>query len=55
MTRDRTYYRSLSDRELVEQATYGVNVDWQELAIVLSERVQTLKAERYHLYDLHDD
>jgi hypothetical protein len=43
--RDRTYYRSLPDSELVEQATYGEKVDWRELAIVLSERLSVVRDE----------
>jgi hypothetical protein len=54
MTRDRTYYRSLPDSELVEQATYGERIDWQELAIVLSERLEA-KINSHNYYDPHDD
>jgi hypothetical protein len=43
ITRDRSYYRHMTNRELVETARCGVNLDWQELAIVLAERVDDLK------------
>ena len=43
ITRDRNYYRHMTNRELVETARCGVNLDWQELAIVLAERVDDLK------------
>jgi hypothetical protein len=33
----------MTNRELVETARCGVNLDWQELAIVLAERVDDLK------------
>ena len=42
-TRDRSYYRDMTNKELVETARCGVNLDWQELAIVLAERVSDLK------------
>jgi hypothetical protein len=43
ITRDRSYYRHMTNKELVETARCGVNLDWQELAIVLAERVDDLK------------
>jgi hypothetical protein len=43
LTRDRSYYRHMTNRELVETARCGVSPDWQELAIVLAERVDDLK------------
>jgi hypothetical protein len=33
----------MTNSELVETARCGVNLDWQELAIVLAERVDDLK------------
>jgi hypothetical protein len=43
ITRDRSYYRDMTNKELVETARCGVSPDWQELAIVLAERVDSLK------------
>lgn len=37
--KDRNYYRTLSNKELHEEAVRGVDVDWQELAVVLAERL----------------
>ena len=37
---DRNYYRTMSDRELLEQVRYGTDVNWHELAIVLAERLE---------------
>jgi hypothetical protein len=45
-TRDRSYYRHMTNRELVEETKYtqhNKNANWQELAIVLAERVDDLK------------
>lgn len=38
--KDRTHYRCEPDSELVEEVKRGVHVDWQELAIVLAERLE---------------
>lgn len=40
MSKDRSYYRSMESSELIEEATRGVGVDWQELSIVLAERLE---------------
>ena len=40
MNKDRSYYRRLNKSELTEEVTCGVNVNWQELAIVLHERLE---------------
>jgi hypothetical protein len=45
--KDRSYYRKLDTSELREQVKYGVDVDWQELAIALSERLGTIRDEVY--------
>jgi uncharacterized LabA/DUF88 family protein len=45
--KDRSYYRNMSHNELREQADYGINVDWKELAIALTERLDTIRAEVY--------
>ena len=42
---DRNYYRMLSDQELVEQVRYGTDVNWHELAIVLSERLVRVRED----------
>lgn len=43
LTRDRNYYRQMTNKELVEQAETYMHTNWQELAIVLAERVSDLK------------
>jgi hypothetical protein len=43
LTRDRSYYRQMTNKELVEQAETYMQTNWQELAIVLAERVSDLK------------
>ena len=45
--KDRNYYRAMSLKELREQAKYGINVDWKELAIALTERLNTIRREVY--------
>lgn len=40
MTKDRDYYRALTNRELINEADYGLHVAWKELAIALSERLE---------------
>jgi len=40
---DRNYYRMLTNAELVEQVRYGQAVNWHELAIVLAERLETVR------------
>lgn len=45
--KDRDYYRALPTNELKEQVHYGINVDWKELAIALSERLETIRREVY--------
>jgi hypothetical protein len=37
--RDRNYYRSLPTPTLREEINHKTNVDWQELAIALTERL----------------
>lgn len=39
MTKDRDYYRTQTTNELIEEAKRGVNVNWLELATVLTERL----------------
>ena len=47
MKKDRSYYRALTHNALREQADYGINVDWKELAIALTERLDTIRDEVY--------
>lgn len=44
-TKDRNYYRCLTNAELIEAAKRDVNPDWQELALVLSERLDAQERE----------
>lgn len=46
-TKDRSYYRLLSTSELEELTHYGIDVDWKELAIVMCERLATIRDEVY--------
>jgi hypothetical protein len=45
MTKDRNYYRNLDTALLKEEIHYGINVNWQELAIALAERLNTIRRE----------
>ena len=45
MKKDRSYYRALTHNELWEETKYGINVDWHELAIALTERLGTIRHE----------
>jgi hypothetical protein len=45
--KDRSYYRTMTHNELREQAKYGIDVDWKELAIALTERLDTIRREIY--------
>jgi hypothetical protein len=47
MKKDRTYYRDMPHNALREEADYGIDVDWKELAIALTERLDTIRAEVY--------
>lgn len=49
--KDRDYYRGMTTRELKEQVHYGINVDWKELAIALTERLDTIRREVYDEFD----
>lgn len=40
MTKDRDYYRGLTNRELIDEAKNAIRPDWQELAIVVAERLE---------------
>jgi len=46
-TKDRSYYRKLSLAELEELTHYGIDVNWQELAIAMAERMADIRAEVY--------
>lgn len=43
--KDRNDYRCMETKELHEEVQRGINVDWQELAIALAERVDTIRRE----------
>lgn len=43
--KDRNDYRCMSTRDLQEEVKRGLHVDWQELAIVLAERLDTIRRE----------
>lgn len=43
MRNDRSDYRDMDNERLVEEVHYGTAVDWKELAIVLSERLEERK------------
>lgn len=45
ITKDRSYYRKLSTFELWELTCYSTDANWHELAIVLGERLGTVRAE----------
>jgi len=40
MTRDRDHYRGMPTKELYEEVHYGTSVDWKELALAMSERLE---------------
>lgn len=40
MTKDRDYYRGLTNRELIDETKNAIRPDWQELAIVVAERLE---------------
>lgn len=49
--KDRDYYRSLTDQELLEEVRYTITAqtDWRELATVLAERLgKTLRDADWH-------
>lgn len=50
--RDRSYYRSLNDWELIELAK---SVKTTELELVLSERLKAAKDEKYYPNGEYDD
>lgn len=46
MNDDRNYYRCLDTEELKEAVRYGLaDTNWHELAIVLAERLDTIRRE----------
>lgn len=50
-TKDRSFYRAMPTSELREQIHYGIDVDWKELAIALTERLDTIRREVYDEID----
>lgn len=53
MPKDRNDYRTMATKELQEEVLRGINVDWQELAIVLAERLDTIRRDT--LDEMRDD
>lgn len=53
MPKDRNDYRSMATKELQHEVKYPTNPDWQELAIVLAERLDTIRRET--IDDMRDD
>lgn len=47
MPKDRNYYRSMENNELLQEVKYATNADWQELALVLAERLQQEERKYY--------
>lgn len=47
LKKDRNDYRSMDTKELQEEVRYAVNPDWKELAIALTERLDTIRREVY--------
>lgn len=43
----RSDYRTMTDRELLDEVKQALNPNWQELAIVLAERWQAEQWEDY--------
>ena len=40
MSRDRDYYRGMTNKELVDEVKWETHPQWKELAIVLAERLE---------------
>lgn len=53
MNKDRNDYRSMATKELQEEVLRGINPDWQELAIALAERLDTIRRET--IDEMRDD
>ena len=51
MFKDRNDYRLMTAKELQEEVHYGINVNWQELAIAMAERLDTIRREVYDELD----
>lgn len=45
MAKDRNDYRCMYTKQLQEEVCYGINVDWQELAIALAERLDIIRRD----------
>ena len=41
--KDRTYYRMLTDEQLVQRVRYPDDENWEELAFVLAERLREVR------------
>lgn len=51
MLKDRNDYRSMDTSALQEEVKRGINVNWQELAIAMAERLDTIRREVYDEID----
>ncbi len=45
LKKDRDYYRTVETTTLKEEVHYGIDVDWQELAIAMAERLDDIRRE----------
>jgi hypothetical protein len=53
MPKNRNDYRTMHTSQLQEEVRYAINPDWQELAIALAERLDTIRRET--IDEMHDD
>jgi hypothetical protein len=54
--KDRDDYRSMTDRELIIEIKEALHHNWQDLAMVLTERLVAAKKEKRELgYPAYDD
>jgi hypothetical protein len=51
MLKDRNYYRSLPTSALREETRYRTNIDWEELAVALIERLDDVRQEAFDEVD----
>ena len=47
LIKDRDYYRGLTTNALIEEVQRGVGVNWQEISVVLVERLYDTRDEFY--------
>lgn len=48
--KDRNDYRCMGTAELCSETKYAINPNWEELAIVLAERLTTKRYDYYAYY-----